>query len=80
MFIRRYKLFKPLNTFQETCVDFFTAKYDVISQLRHSYAKGPFCVAQLILLTILNIYATHAERWVGLNEDFICSNIILVIL
>ena len=27
---------------------FLPWKYDVISQLLHSYAKGPFCVAQLI--------------------------------
>ena len=26
---------------------FLPRKYDVISQLRHSYAKGPFCVARL---------------------------------
>ena len=28
--------------------NFYREKYDVISQLRHSYAKGPFCVARLI--------------------------------
>ena len=33
--------------------NFFTAKYDVISQLRHSYAKGPFCVARLSLINTL---------------------------
>ena len=29
------------------CRNFLPRKYDVISQLRHSYAKGPFCVARL---------------------------------
>ena len=32
--------------------------YDVISQLRHSYAKGPFCVARLICLQ-LSVYANY---------------------
>ena len=45
---RRHKPFKSENTFEQTRVDFFyREKYDVISQLRHSYAKGPFCVARL---------------------------------
>ena len=26
---------------------FLPRKYDVISQLRHNYAKGPFCMARL---------------------------------
>ena len=30
-----------------TCRIFLPRKYDVISQLRQSYAKGPFCVARL---------------------------------
>ena len=30
------------------CRNFLLRKYDVISQLRHSYAKGPFCVARLM--------------------------------
>ena len=33
---------------------FLPRKYDVISQLRHSYAKGPFCVARLICV---------AQKW-----------------
>ena len=33
----------------QTGVDYFLPrKYDVISQLRHSYAKDPLCVARLI--------------------------------
>ena len=27
---------------------FFTAKYDIISQLHHGYTKGPFCMTRLI--------------------------------
>ena len=34
----------------QTRVDFLPRKYDVISQLRHSYAKDPFCVPRLIWL------------------------------
>ena len=32
-----------------TCRNFLQRKYDVISQLRHSYAKGPFCVVRFLL-------------------------------
>ena len=33
----------------ETRIDYFlTRKYDVISILRHSYAKDPLCVTRLI--------------------------------
>ena len=40
---RRHKLCKPGSIFKQTRVNFFLPrKYDVISQLRHSYAKGPF--------------------------------------
>ena len=46
------KLYKQENSFKQTPVNFFFAKYDVISQLRHSYAKGPFCVAQLIYVYV----------------------------
>ena len=46
-FTRHQKRFKQENTFKQTCVDFLPRKYDAISQLRHSYAKGPFCVARL---------------------------------
>ena len=41
-FTRRQKLFKQESTFKQTRVYFLMRKYDVISQLRHSYAKGPF--------------------------------------
>ena len=44
---RRQKLFKQENNFKQTHVIFLPRKYDVISHLRHSYAKGPFCVARL---------------------------------
>ena len=32
----------PGGNSKQTRVNLFTSKYDVISQLRHSYAKGPF--------------------------------------
>ena len=50
-FTRRQKLFKQENSFKQTRVEFFLPrKYDVISQLRHSYTKGPFCMARLICI------------------------------
>ena len=36
---------------------FFTAKYDAISQLGHSYAKDPFCLTRLkCFVTVLVVY------------------------
>ena len=35
------------NILMQTRVDYLLRKYDVISQLRHSYAKGPYCVMRL---------------------------------
>ena len=39
-------IFKPYSNFKQTCVIFLQRKYDVISQLCHSYVKGPFCVTR----------------------------------
>ena len=40
VYARRHKHCKPECSFRQTCVDYFLPrKYDVISQLRHSYAK-----------------------------------------
>ena len=48
-FERRNKHCKPECSFIQTRVDYFLPrKYDVISQLRHSYAKDPLCVTRLI--------------------------------
>ena len=41
------KNFKQENSFKQTGISFLPRKYDVISQLRHSYAKGPLCVTRL---------------------------------
>ena len=49
VFALRQKRCKQENILKQTHVNFFTAKYDVISQLRHSSTKDPFCVTQLIL-------------------------------
>ena len=48
VFARNKKLYNPENIFNQPRVNFLPRKYDVISQLRHSYAKGPFCVTRLI--------------------------------
>ena len=53
--------FKQENSFKQTRVDFFLPrKYDVNSQLRHSYVKGPFlCGAAHIwnaVLTYIQIF------------------------
>ena len=39
---QKVKLFKQESIFKQTRVDFLPRKYEVISQLRHSYPKGPF--------------------------------------
>ena len=53
-FARRRKHYKPEIPFMQTRVDYFLPrKYDVISQLRHSYAKDPLCVTRLTLIASL---------------------------
>ena len=53
VFARRQNLCKPQSIIKQTRVNFYLpGKYDVISQLCHSYAKGPFCVARLISVTV----------------------------
>ena len=49
------KLCKPESIFKQTRVNFFYRENDVISKLRHSYAKDPFCVTQLIYHFISHI-------------------------
>ena len=47
------KLCKPKSIFKQTHVNFFLLqKCDIISQLHHSYAKGPFCVTRLIYTNV----------------------------
>ena len=41
--------FKAWNISSKHVSDFLLWKYDVISQLCHSYAKGPFCMTWLML-------------------------------
>ena len=49
MFAPRQKLiYNKIFSFKHVSV--LPLKYDVISQLRHSYAKGPFRMPQLINL------------------------------
>ena len=49
VFARIHKHFKPECYFMQTRVDYFLLrKYDVISQLRHNYAKDPLCVTRPI--------------------------------
>ena len=50
-FARRQKLWKPENIFQQTRQYFYCENiymYDVISWLRHSYAKDPLSVTRLL--------------------------------
>ena len=49
VFAHRMKLCKPENIFKQTRVIFLLQKYDVISQLRHSYAKDPLHDAAQII-------------------------------
>ena len=41
------KVLNQTTLFSKHVSNFLPRKYDVISQLRHNYAKGPFCVARL---------------------------------
>ena len=48
MFVHVVKTFvNREGVFIQTRVEFLPRKYDIISQLRHSYALDPFCVTQL---------------------------------
>ena len=81
MFLHAVRIFIAKNHFQANmCQHFLPRNYDVISQLRHSYAKGPFCVARLILLSgprregggggygVLHILISEAEEEGVLNN------------
>ena len=51
MFLHAVTNFVNQKSFSSKHVStFLPRKYDVISQLRHSYAKSPFCVARLIYI------------------------------
>ena len=51
MFLHAVRYFLNQKAFSSIHVStIFPRKDDVISKLRHSYAKGPFCVARLIYL------------------------------
>ena len=41
----------------------FTVKYDVISQLRHGYAKDPFCVTRLTCWTLQSCMVRECQIW-----------------
>ena len=67
VFANSQKLFKPESIFKQTCQLFLPRKYEVISQLRHNYAKGPFCMTRLCFvfikrgwLVVLRIYVALA--------------------
>ena len=49
------------SVFIQTRVDFLPRIYDVISQLRHTFAKGSFCVARLIWQ--MTIYFLNTLLW-----------------
>ena len=71
-FTRRHKHNKPECSFMQTCVDYFLPrKYDVISPLRHSYAKDPLCLTRLI-------YRVIFQRW-KLTPFLSCSKEMWVI-
>ena len=48
VFASRKKLFKTKCIFKQTRPIILPRKDDVISEIRHSYPKGPFCVTRLI--------------------------------
>ena len=85
VFAQYQTLCKPESIFKQTRVNFFLPqKYDVISQLRHSYAKGPFlilfCPACLLvcLSVIFNLNFAHRNvrrdvtSWIGWQRSHHC--------
>ena len=60
VFERRHKflIHNALSCKHIVSIFFLPRKYDAISQLRHSYAKGPFCVTRLMSkMYMLNSYS-----------------------
>ena len=55
VFARCHKHCKPEYSFMQTCGYYFLPKkYDVISQLPHSYAKDLLCITRLISYITVN--------------------------
>ena len=57
--------------FNQTRVEFLPRKYDVISQLRHSYTKGSFCVTRLIYS--YNLWQFRSSWRMHLHHFFITN-------
>ena len=50
LFIKEHQMYGEVSMrywFQNFSVGMYFNNYNVISQLRHSYAKGPFCMTQI---------------------------------
>ena len=64
MFLHAVRNFVNQKAFSSQHVSIFLPrKYDVISQLRHSYAKGPFCVARLShVFTYMKKYKSYFQK------------------
>ena len=78
-FACRQKLFKSESFYKQTPVNIILPqKYDIISQLRHSYAKGPFCVVWNKCFTVLEdwfvkMFATII-LWTCCGWLYFCGN------
>ena len=70
VYARRQKLCKPESIFRQTCQLFLPQKYDVISQLCHSYSKGPFCMTWLIYSIWFTGVLRKEDRTVNTNTLF----------
>ena len=68
MFLHATRNFVNQTAFSSKHVStFLTRKYDVISQLRHSYAKDPFCVTRLI--SLLRLYKKRRLKLDQMSRD-----------
>ena len=66
---RRHQHCKPQCSFMQTRVDHFVQrKYDVISPLRHRYAKDPLCVTRLILSFKVKVKGTRSLTLVSFER------------
>ena len=79
MLTPRHKLCTPESTFIQTRVYFIPLTYDVISQIRHSNANGPFCVTWLtwfpgIRTLSLTICGDGKQHYIVCYINFNCTS------
>ena len=77
MFLHAVTNFVNQKTFSGKHVStFVTQKYDVISELRQRYAKGPFCVAWLLYIHLWRPLLVLAEQGLQIRDKVIMATCI----